>query len=77
MDTALIKQQLHQFIDSLEDQKAEAMYTLMRDSFDTETKRRILVQEEREKYLKGGAAGYTLEQVKNMAVNKHLRPDKF
>ena len=48
-----IRQKLHQFIDTIEDKKAEAIYTLFKDEIDTDAQRRKLIQAEREIYLRG------------------------
>lgn len=73
MQTTIIKQKLHQFIDSLEDRKVEAIYTLFENEMETVMLRHKLVMEEREKYLKGEGTSYSWEEVKQMAGNKERR----
>ena len=48
MDTIDIRQKLHQIIDSIEDKKVEAMYTLFEQEMDVESKRKILIQAEQQ-----------------------------
>ena len=73
MQTTSIRQKLHQFIDSIEDKKAEAIYTLFEDEIDTDVLRRKLIQAEREKYIRGEGESYSWEEVKQMAVDKDRR----
>ncbi|MBC7552377.1 MAG: hypothetical protein H7257_00200 [Taibaiella sp.] len=75
MNIAGIKVRLHQFIDTIEDKKAEAIYTLFEYEMDTERLRKILIQQERKKYLNGEGASYSWETVKEMAVNKAKRSE--
>jgi len=70
METTGIRQKLHQFIDTIEDKKAEAVYTLFEDEIDTDAHRRKLIQAERESYLRGEGKSYSWEEVKEMAVHK-------
>ncbi len=73
MITSAIKQQLHQFIDNLEADRAQAIYTLFANEMDTDLQRKILIRQERDKYLKGEGRSYTTEQVKAMALDKAKR----
>jgi hypothetical protein len=70
-----IREKLHQFIDSIEDKKAEAIYTLFENEIenDVDARRLSLVKEEREKYLKGEGKSFIWEEVKQMALNKSER----
>ena len=43
METTDIRKKLHQFIDTIEDKKAEAIYTLFEDEIDTDAQRRKLM----------------------------------
>ena len=70
---ANIRQKLHQFIDSIEDKRAEAIYTLLESEIDTDLQRRKLVMAEREKYLKGEGKSFSWGKVKQMALNKAKR----
>lgn len=68
-----IRQKLHQYIDSIEDKKAEAIYTLLESEIDTDLQRKRLVMAEREKYLLGEGKSFSWDEVKQMAVNKEKR----
>lgn len=70
-----IREKLHQFIDSIEDKKAAAIYTLFEDEIenDVDAKRLNLIKEEREKYLKGEGKNYNWQEVKQMALHKNER----
>ena len=71
-----IRQKLHQYIDSIEDKKAEAIYTLLESEIDTDLQRKRLVTAEREKYLHGEGQSFSWDEVKQMALNKEKR-NKF
>ncbi len=73
METTDIRRKLHQFIDTIEDKKAEAIYTLFEDEIDTDAQRRKLVQAERENYLREEGKSYSWEEIKEMAVHKEKR----
>ena len=73
MQTSSIRQRLHQYIDSIEDKKVEAIYMLLENEIDTDTLRRKLIQIEREKYIKGEGVSYSWEDIKQMAVDKDKR----
>lgn len=73
MNTAAIRQQLHRFIDSIEDKRARAIYTLFEEEIDTDTQRKKLIRLEREKYLRGEGKSYSPEEVKALALNKANR----
>ncbi len=73
MQTANIREKLHQFIDEMDDKKAEAFYTLLADENDAGAQRKKLVQAEREVYLKGEGKSFSWEEVKDMALNKYKR----
>lgn len=73
MQVAVIRQKLHQFIDTIEDKKAEAIYILLEHEIDTDAQRKALILEERKKYLSGEGRSYTPEEVKIMARNKSKR----
>ena len=68
-----IRQKLHQFIDTIGDKKAEAIYTLFEDEIDADMQRRKLVQAERDKYLNGEGKSYSWDEVKQMAMKKEKR----
>ena len=73
METTEIRRKLHQFIDSIEDKKAEAIYTLFEDETDTDAHRRKLIQSERENYLRGEGKSCSWAEIKEMAVDKEKR----
>jgi hypothetical protein len=75
MHISEIRSKLHQFIDSLEDQKAEALYALFATEMDTEALRKQLVREERSEYLAGNGPVYSWEEVQQMAKDKVARRD--
>jgi len=73
MNTSGIRQKLHHFIDTIEDKKAAAIYTLFENEIDTEAQRKKLIQLEREKYLRGEGQSNSWNKVKEMAMNKEKR----
>lgn len=73
MQSTLIKDKLHQFIDSIDDKRATAIYMLFEDEFDIETRRKNLIMEDRVEYLKGNNKTFSFDEVKQMALNKELR----
>ena len=74
MQTVSYRQKLHQYIDSIDEQKAEAIYSFFEDeNFDIETKRKHLIMEDREEYLKGNNKTLSFDEVKQMAINKEMR----
>ncbi len=73
MTTSVIRQKLHQFIDTIEDKKAAAIYALLEDEMDTTSQRKKLVMAEREKYISGEGKSFSWEEVKKMATNKTKR----
>jgi hypothetical protein len=73
MEIINIRQKLHQFIDTIEDKKAEAIYTLLEDEMNTDARRRNLIQLEREKYLNEEGKSYSWDEVKQMATDKKKR----
>jgi len=73
MNTTGIRKKLHDFIDTMEDKKAAAIYTLFENEMDTETQRKKLIQAEREKYIQGEGRSYSTDEVRQMALNKKKR----
>ena len=63
-----IRKKLHEFIDTIENKKAEAIYTLFENEIDTESQRKNLILQERKKYLKGEGKSYSWDKVKQMAI---------
>jgi len=73
MNTAAIRQQLHHFIDTVEDKRAVAIYTIFENEIDTDSRRKELIQAEREKYLRGEGRSFSPAEVREMALNKKKR----
>ena len=73
MHTSTIRQKLHQFIDTIEDNKAAAIYTLFEDEIDSDKQRLKLIQKEREKFMSGEGRSYSWDEVKEMALSKEKR----
>jgi hypothetical protein len=73
MHTSTIRKKLHQFIDTIEDNKAAAIYTLFEDEIDSDKQRLKLIQKERENYLSGEGRSYSWDEVKEMALSKEKR----
>ena len=69
MNNTVIRQQLHNYIDTTEDIKVEALYTLLKKDFEnkyvyTEDDLKML-HERAEKYEKGESKTYTVEESHN------------
>jgi len=73
MERVEIRRKLHEFIDMIEDKKAEAIYTLFIDEIGVDAKRKELILSERERYLLGEGKSYSWDEVKQMAINKEER----
>jgi len=73
MGTTNIRKKLHEFIDTIENKKAEAIYTLFENEIDTDLQRKKLVLKERKKYLNKEGKSYRWQQVKQMAIDKEKR----
>ena len=73
MNTSAIREKLHSLIDTVDDKKAEAIYTLLSGEANVESERMELIQAEREAYLRGEGKSYSWEEVKEMALNKDKR----
>ncbi|HEX5154727.1 MAG TPA: hypothetical protein VFW07_24940 [Parafilimonas sp.] len=73
MEATDIRKKLHEFIDTIEDKKAEAIYTLFEEEIDINAQRRKLVQAERQNYLLGKGKSFSWEEIKDMAVHKEKR----
>jgi hypothetical protein len=73
METKDIRQKLHEFIDTIEDKKAAAIYTLLEDEIDVDARRKKLIQTDRENYLRGEGNSYSWEEIKEMAIHKEKR----
>jgi hypothetical protein len=73
MTSLTIRQKLHSFIDTIEDKKAAAIYTLLSDEIDAVAQRKKLVMAEWQRYFAGEGKLYSWEEVKNMATDKNKR----
>lgn len=73
MEALNIRQRLHELIDTIEDKKAEAIYTLLIEETNFDEKRKKLIASERERYLRGEGKSYTWDEVKQLAVTKENR----
>jgi hypothetical protein len=73
MNTTGIREKLHQYIDAIGDKKAAAIYALFEDDIDSDAARKRLVLAEREKYLGGEGRSFSVDEVKEMALNKEKR----
>ncbi len=73
MKTTVIRLKLHQFIDTLEDKKAVAIYTLFENEMSVEMKRKSLIEAERKNYLSGKGKNYSWSEIKDMALHKEKR----
>jgi hypothetical protein len=73
MATVNIREKLHHFIDTIEDKKAKAIYTLFENEIDNDALRRNLIKEERAKYLRSEGKSYSWKEVKEMAADKQNR----
>ncbi len=68
-----IRQKLHQFINTIEDKKAEAIYNLLTSEMDTDLQRKWIVMVEREKFPQGEGKSFSWDEVKQMPLNKEKR----
>lgn len=73
MSVKTIRKRLHQFVDTMEDKKAIAMYNFLEEEMNTDAIRKKLIFAEREKVMAGEAKMYKWDEIKKMAKNKKLR----
>ena len=73
METTNIRRKLHQFIDAMEDKKAEAMYIMFENEVDAGLQRKKLIEAERTQHLNGKGKVYSWNEVKQMALDKLKR----
>jgi len=73
MKAANIRAELHQFIDSIEDRKVEAIYILFENEINITDQRKKRIQSERTRFLSGEGESLNWETVKDMALNKIKR----
>jgi signal recognition particle subunit SEC65 len=71
METELIRKKLHEFIDTIEDKKAAAIYTLFEDEIEADEEYPQDFKDEldrRAAYYKNGGKMYTMKE-----VSEHIR----
>ena len=73
MSIKAIRKKLHEFVDTIEDKKAIAMFKFFEDEMDIDSQRKKLIFAERERVLSGEVKTFKWEDVKKMAKNKKLR----
>ena len=73
MSTATIREKLTQYIQTADDKKIEAIYTIIEDNIDTESARKALIFAERTNYLNNEGKSFSWDDVKSMATNKEKR----
>jgi len=78
MTNAVIRQQLHQYIDVTDDKKVEALYTLLQNDitpqYECTSEELNLLHERAEKYLKGETKTYTVEESHDMIRRQKKNP---
>jgi len=82
MDTATIRQQLHEYIEQVSDKKAEGLYMFLADEIheqhDTLSPEQIaLLDAERRKHLAGESESCTWEEAKAMIRNRQSKTRPF
>jgi len=75
MDTATIRQQLHEYIEQVSDKKAEGLYMFLADEMheqhDTLSAEQIaLLDEERRRHLAGESESYSWDETKALIRNR-------
>ena len=73
MEKEIIREKLHKIINEMDDQKAEAVYSLLTGEFETDSLRKQLIRFEREKFMLGEGESYSWDEVKRMAIDKPNR----
>lgn len=71
--TKMIREKLHQFVDTIEDKKAIALFSFFEDEMDIDSQRKKIIFAERKRVISGEVKTYQWEEVKAMAKNKKLR----
>jgi hypothetical protein len=71
--TKMIREKLHQFVDTIEDKKAIAPFRFFEDEIDVDSQRKKLIFAERKRVMSGELKTYKWEEVKTMVKNKKLR----
>lgn len=68
MNTSTLRQQLHRYIDEVDDKKIEAIFTILQPDIDRASYTNEELQmfyERRNKYLSGGTTTYSAEEAHN------------
>ena len=73
MEIENIRTKLHHFIDSIENKKVEAIYTIFENEIDLDSLRKKIIFQERENYLNGKGKSFSWADVKEMAIDKEKR----
>lgn len=73
MSTESIRKKLHEFIETIEEKRLQAIYVLFEDEMDTESARLKLIRAERQKHLVGEGKVYSWDAVKEIALDKSKR----
>lgn len=70
MSATDIRHKLHHFIETVNDERAVELYSLLENEIEDDESRRSIVKAERQKYIDGIGKSYSWNEVKNMAMNK-------
>lgn len=78
MDTVAIRQRLHEYIERVDDRKIEGLYLLVEDEIHRQqaglsAEELLVVHEEREKYVKGESRVYSMEEAREIILNKQKK----
>jgi len=73
METEIIRQKLHHLINTVEDKKVAAIYTLLETEINLDDQRKNLIKAERENHFKGIGKVYDWSEIKAMALDKEKR----
>lgn len=73
MDSMIVRNELHKFIDQMDEQQLNAIYSLIASNNNPQDQRRMLIMEERERYLHGEGASFSPEEIRQLAMNPGQR----
>jgi len=73
MNTVMLKEKLHEYIEHADERHLEAIYVLLGQEIDVEAQRKALIQSERAKYLRGEGKSYSPDEVRALALDKNQR----
>lgn len=78
MNTSALRQQLHQYIDDVDDKKIEAIFTVLQPDINKQSsytdEELKMFYERREKYLSGNSSTYTAEEAHNYIRQSRKKP---